>query len=165
MKLNGKTLDAPNDVIIPIPRDSGDIILKASPVLNDDEFLKMCPEPLPMEKLLKGGMRELMTDDPEYLKKRVEWAELRTAWISIQSLMATDGLEWEVVKLGDPTTWSSWRDELKSGGITDFEMGRIVNGIFTANGFNQEKIDEAMANFLAGRDKEPESESSLNTEP
>ena len=160
MKLHGKKLDAPNNVIIPIPRESGDIILMASPILDYSDFEKMCPEPEPREMLKPGGVREIMFNDPEFLKARVEWGEKRTAWISITSLSATEGLEWENVQLGDPDTWSGWCDELKAGGITDFEISRIINAIFTANGFNQEKIDEALANFLAGREKAQKSESS-----
>lgn len=164
MKLHGKTIDAPADVIIPIPRQSGDIILKATPVLDYSDFDKMCPEPEPREKILKGGVRELMVDEPAFLEARTKWASLRTAWISITSLMATDGLEWETVDLGNPTTWEGWRDELKAAGITEFELGRIVDAIFTANGFNQDKIDEAMKNFLATREKALEGESSPTTE-
>jgi hypothetical protein len=150
MKLNGKTIEGPTPEVIVIPKGGEEFVIKAMPVLSYDEFDQLCPTPLPPEKILKGGERQLDIKDKDYNAKITDWAEKKNAWMTITSLSATEGIEWETIDMADPETWTGYIKELGQS-FTDNECNLIYNLVLTACGLNQEKIDEATKRFLAGQ--------------
>jgi hypothetical protein len=152
MKLHGQKIDGPNVEIIVLPRgnDKPDIIFRAQAILDSKEFDKLCPVPEPPGRIMKGGKKELNFNDSAYQAEMRRYADKRVAWMVLESLKATEGLEWETVTLNDHTTWLKYEDELKAAGFSYIEVQRIQNGVFTANCLNEAKVEEARQNFLHG---------------
>lgn len=167
MKLNGKKVEGVNIEIIVIPRggkDNEDIIFHATAVMDYEPFDKMCPAPKPPSKVLKGGGREYLLDDPTYKDAIKIYHERRTAWMILQSLKATPNLEWETVEDGNHRTWTNWEKELKDAGFNSVEIQRIMVGVMNANCLNEARISEARENFLRGRQAEESESSGQSTE-
>ena len=163
MKIHGKKIEGVNVEIIPIPRPDGDIIFKAEGVKDFTAFEKMCPEPMPPMKIVKGGRKEYNLEDPAYKAQVQIHSEKKIAWMVLESLKATDGLEWETVNLGDHHTWTEWSKELRDSGLSVIEVQRIQTGVFTANCLNEAKLEEARKNFLQGQEANEKS-TGQNTE-
>lgn len=164
MKLNGKKLDGPNIEVVVIPRQSGELVFKAQAVLDYDECDKLNPMPKPPKRLMPGGVVQENVNDPKYLKAVDQWATRKFYWMLLESLKATEGLEWETVKMDDPSTWESYKAEMKQAGLTPGEIGRIEMCVSDACGLNQAKIDEATKRFLAGQAQVPAAPSSPSSE-
>lgn len=150
MKLNGVKIKGPNVVEIIIPRGDGlPIVLKAQAILDMDEYDRLCPMPEPPKKLMAGGARVPNFEDEHYVSAISLRGEQKMAYITIASLQATEGLEWEGVKLSDPSTWSQVWTELKEAGFSEFEISRIRNKVMEANCLDESKVEEARKRFLA----------------
>lgn len=150
MKLKGQTLTDPPTLTLVLPRESGpDLVFKACAVMSYDEFDALCPTPQAPEKLVPGGETVKLIKDPDYLKALDVWSERRTAWTFLKSLEATDGLEWETIKMDDPDSWMNYQEEITTSGIAPSEQNRILQIVLSANALDQEKIDEATKRFLA----------------
>ncbi len=151
MKIQGRSISGPNIEIIPIPRGSGDpIIFKAQAVLNREDFNRLCPAPKPRKKMIPGGRQSEDIKDPKYLKAVDDYNSQYVAWLVLESLSATEGLEWETVDKADPSTWSKYTKELNDAGFSDPEIGRIVQGVMDANCLNEDRIEEARKRFFIG---------------
>ena len=149
MKLFGKAVEGPNVEVIVIPRGEQSLVFKAQAVLDFDTFNKMVPVPLAPMILYKGStVASPNVEDPEYKKAISSRANLQSSWMIIKSLEATPGLEWELIKAEDPSTWDKFFDEFKRSGFTEVEIGRILQGVMTANGLNEEKMEQARKRFL-----------------
>jgi hypothetical protein len=159
LKINGETIQGPNIETIYIPRGDKMIVLKAEAVLSYDDFDKLCPTPKPPVKLMKGGKKIIDVEDPGYKAAMDEWASNRSRWMFIKSLSATEGLEFDTIKLSDPSTWTNFEKELTEAGFSDVEQRRIVNGVMTANCLNEAKLEEARDAFLLSQ-QEPQDQSS-----
>jgi hypothetical protein len=164
MKIHGVKLDTPNEEVVVIPRKSGDIVIRAKAILDDEEFLKLCPTPTPPEVIRAGGARSLDINDKDYLKKMDDWAANKTHWMVLKSLEATEGLEWDNVNMSDPATWSEYSKELQVAGFSQLEIVRILTAVTDACGLNQDKIEEATKRFLAGQVATQEKLSSQSSE-
>jgi hypothetical protein len=151
MRLHGVKIEGANVEEIVIPRGDDQIVLRAQAVLDNEEFDDLCPRPKPQVLLMKGGKRVEKTDAPAYQQAINTWGEQRVAWLVIKSLEATEGLEWETVKIDDPSTWLNYRSELKASGFSDNEQARILAGVMAANGLNEAKVAEARERFLASQ--------------
>jgi hypothetical protein len=79
----------------------------------------------------------------------VKYSQYRYAWIMIESLKATENLEWETIQSDKPETWLNFEKELQDSGLSGIEIGRIANGVLEANCLNEDKITEARNRFLA----------------
>lgn len=154
MKMNGTKLECPNEEILVLPRPSGDLVFKAKAVLDYDEFDKICPEPKPPVKVVKGGKKEVNIADSAYQAEISAHNERRMAFIILKSLQATEGLEWETVDMLKPNTWVNYVDELKSSGFSSVEIHRIVTAVLRANALDEAKLEEARKAFLAGQGME-----------
>lgn len=151
MKINGKKIEGSNEIIIVIPRNNGDdIMFKARAVLDMDTFNKMCPAPEPPQRMLAGGKMVPNLKDKGYLQQIDKHATMRLSWLVLTSLEATEGLEWEQVKLDDPTTWDKFRIEMRESGFSEIEINRVVADCINVNALNEDKIEEARDRFLAG---------------
>lgn len=151
MKINGKIIEGPTPEVVVIPKGSTEYIFKATPVLDYEEFEKLCPTPKPPMIVKRGGEQVMDYEDEKYDESISKWASRKSAWMTLKSLQATEGLEWDSIKMGDPDTWENYLDELKSNGFTDAEVRRILDIVYIANGLNQDKIEEATRRFLAGQ--------------
>lgn len=163
MKIFDKKIEGPNVELIVIPRggDKKDIIFQAGAIMDYGPFDKMCPEPKPPMKIMgKTGKKEYNLDDAGYIVQRDRWTEQKVAWIVIESLKSTPGLTWDRVNPLNPKTWTLYADELKESGFSHAEVQRIINGAFTANCLNEQRVEEARANFLRGPQDQCNAESS-----
>lgn len=148
MKLHGKKIEAPNEELIVIPRGEKEpIVLKAKAVLSYDDFDRICPFPVPPKGQKPGGDWVEYPDDPDYIKLVERYAERKHDWMYIQSLKATETLEWETVKDGDPDTWKNWLAELQASGFASAEVVRIRNGIRAANCLDERLVQKAVERF------------------
>lgn len=148
MKYKGKEVKGRNREIIPIPRLEGDIIFIAGTVQNWSEFENLVPEPTPPKILKAGGVKIEDKNDPGYLKALDEYNELRTHYLIISSLQATEELEWETVDIQKPETWKNYKKELENSDFSELEIGRIIVGVMRANSLDESMIEEARSNFL-----------------
>lgn len=155
MKIHGKTYE-PNETLIPFLKKGETIVMKARAVLDYSEFDQLCPRPNPPKRTYADGSIRDVLDDPTYIKAMDDYAEKRVNWMILTSINATDGLEWEKVNMKDPDTWNLLQQELKSAGFSEIEIGRLQAGVFEANGLDQEKLDQALKDFLAGQGQTPQ---------
>ena len=160
MKVGGVTLTPPDAVTVVIPRNAGDIVFKAGPILDYSVFETLCPSPTPPSRTFPGGRREIMFEDPVYVEAINMWAEQQTDWTAITSLRATEDLEWETVNYDDPATWKNYKKEFSEAGLSRMEQAAIFKAITDACGLTQDKIEEATKNFLAGLGSKPDTVSS-----
>ena len=151
MKFNKKSDLKPDIEIVAIPRRDGAMIFKAAAVTEFDDFLKLCPMPIPPSIMRKGGVQGQNIEDPTYKAELDAWATRRTDWMIIKSLQATEALEWDTVKMEDCMTWTNFRTEFLASGLTPIEINTIIQAVVDACGLNQKKIDQATASFLAGQ--------------
>lgn len=154
MKIHGKKLERPPFEVVVIPRREGDIVIKAKPVLNYEDFEKLCPAPVPPIVTRPGGdegVKSVNTQDARYLASVSKWAHQRIDWMIMTSLSATEGLEFENVRIDDPESWGKIHDELTSSGFSSIEVSKIIDTVMVACGLNQDKIDQATSNFLVSR--------------
>lgn len=157
MKLNGKTVHVPGIAYAVVPRPEnvgGDIVFTCNSVLNYDECDALNPEPTPPWLKHVSGPSKQDYDDKEYIAARGVWATRRQSWMVLKSLQGTPNLEWEMVDLGDASTWGKYTEELEKCGFAPMEISRIIDAVYEACGLSQKKINEAMERFLSGaRDK------------
>lgn len=155
MKLFGQTITEPNTDFIVIPRRDFDIVLTVRAILDDQPFLDMCPRPKPPKISRPGHGYQEEVNDKGFLRAVEKWAELKTSWIVLESLKATpkEMLEWEKVKYNEPMTWNLWKDEMKTAFFTENEIVSVINLVWSVNGVNQTKLDEARLRFLAGQQR------------
>lgn len=155
MKINGKKIQRPKFEVIVFPRRDGDIIIKAQAVLSYEDFEKLCPPPVPPVVIRPNGTDEgAKTTDinhPKYIAAINDWSRMKLDWMILQSLKATEGLEFETVNPSDPDSWQNVHKELEEAGFSELERTKIIEIVVTACGLNQNMIDEATNNFLASQ--------------
>jgi len=157
MKIFGKKIDKPNNVFVVIPRESGDIVFEIQSVLDFDEFDAVCPEPtMPIATNQKTGESKPQ-ETKSFKKKASEYSDMKMAYLVIKSLEATEGLEWETVKLNDPKTYGNYIKELEESGLVANDVAKIVDGVLEANSLDDKKYAEARSRFLASRSKKAKS--------
>jgi hypothetical protein len=151
MKIGGVALNGPKQVTLVLPRDDGDLVFKFVAVVDDDEFDKIYPEPVPPVTFNVKAQEKLpQLEDPGYKAKMAERAKARAAWIFLKSVEPS-GIEWTTVKKEDPTTWSNWEADLRKAGMNIQEMNAIWSHFAKANFVTQEMLDEARKRFLASQ--------------
>lgn len=163
MLIQGRKLDGPKEEVLVIPRQDQDIIFKAKAVLDYSDFDQLCPRPTPPIVIKRGGAKVADPTDIDYQKSLDVWATNRTHWMILQSLSATEGLEWETIDLVKPETWGNYEDELRQSGFSEAEGARIVNLVISANGLDQSKIDEATQRFLVAQEALRDAQASPNS--
>lgn len=150
MKLKGIKPTSANTKIVVIPRgDGNDLVFKVQAVLDMEPFDKLCPAPIPPTIVRKDQSTALDVEDPKYKEKLTTWAKYKNAWMVIESLKATEDLEWETVDRSDPDTWDNYLDELKDFKLAVTEINIIMQAIAEVNGLDEDKIEEARKRFLA----------------
>lgn len=155
MKIDGKVIEPPKPVYIPIPREGAeDIILTAQPVIDMSEFDQVYPEPKPpFVDDRKNKKKYHDYDDPKYQSKIEKRIEARQDYIVIKSLSATPGLEWEIVDIKDPDTWKFYREELQQS-FTAPESEYIIMQAILANMPTEDRRKEALNLFTSRQEQE-----------
>ena len=149
MKIKGKKIAGPNVETVIIPRSNGQhIVFKCAAVLDYSDFEKLCPDPKPPKVQKPGGEWLDDIESGDYKIATNLHLMQNMNWMILRSLSATDDLEWEKVKLSDPTTWELWTEELKEAGFSRIEIGRIRDGVWKANCLDEKMIDEARKSFF-----------------
>lgn len=166
MKINGVKVKGAYEEVVVIPRQSGNLVFRARAVSDYSAFDKLCPQPKPPEIVYAGATRAVQNiEDPSFIEKFEKWAELKSHWMILESLKATEGLEWETVDYGKHETWENYAKEMSESGLTPPEQARIIQCVTIANGLDQSKIDEATESFLLSQAAQVASESSHAFEP
>lgn len=166
MKIQGKKIEGPNIEICVIPRGEGEnIVFRCQAVMDMDEFDKLCRIPQP-PVMRKPGSRQPIADleDPKYKIALEAHATKRMDYIVLKSLQATEGLEWETVKMGDSDTWVNYRKELTESGFSNIEVMRIINACMAANCLDEGKVEKARNDFLASAQESVNGQSSQKEE-
>ena len=175
MKITGHDLTEKYVETLVIPRATTNIVIRAQAILGFKEFEELLPSPTPREGTRKNKVTGIMekfldVEDSKYQVALLDWANKRTTWMILKSLEATEGLEWETVKMNEPDTWENYAQELIDAGFSDMEVGKMINCVTTVCGLNEEKITEATNSFLVGAVEETakqlstQSSAPLNTE-
>lgn len=156
MKIDGQTFDAPSESLVVLIKNGKDIPFKARAVLDFKRFELLCPVPKPKRITKPGGKTEEMFNDPQFLTAFDYWGKLKTAYVIVEALKATPGLEFETIKDDDSASWLNWRAEFEKSFFTEPEIRKIVGCVWEANGIDEEKLEEARKRFLFGEGQEQE---------
>ena len=150
MKIKGKKIEGANVEVVVIPRGNGveDIVFKCQAILDMKDFDALCPMPEAPGIILAGGRRAKDTENLVFKEELEQYGKKRVSWMLINSLRATEGLEWETVVYNNSDTWNNYERELRDSGFTEGEIARIITGVMTANGLNEDRIQEARERFF-----------------
>lgn len=152
MKIKGKKLEGPNKDFVVIPRDSGDIVLVVQAVLDYTEFDEICKAPSPPMVTRPGKQPVPDYENKKYVESLEDHGLKRIHWLVLKSLdLPENEIEWETIDFTDPETWGNYQKELREGGISEIEQGRIVSGVMSVNNLDDKKIDQARERFLASQ--------------
>jgi len=148
LKINGQKLSSINTKTLKFPRpDAEPVIITLAAISNPNLFDEVIPDPEPPMIIAAGGEKVTDFNDKEYIKKSEEKASLYPYWLIITALQATEGLEFEKVKLDDPSTWKEIDDEIFESGFNLGERSEILVWVNRLNGIDQDYVDEARKNF------------------
>ena len=148
MKIGGKVIEGSYVEIIPVIRGEEEIIFKAQPVCDYDDFNKVCPEPTPPTTMKPGGEQGIDLKSPVFLEAMNKHAEKKANWMFLKALEPTE-IEWDTVNMADPDTFENWEKELKGLKFTEYQIITLKNGIWAAQGLDTDKIKAAKESFLA----------------
>lgn len=159
MRIAGKRLSSMNEITLVLPRSGldeqgepvEDIVLKFRPVKDFAEFEVLCPEPkAPMIHAVGEPHPRPDMEDPEYVNASRDYRIKKMNYIIFMSMLATPGLEYEIVRVNDPSTWNKFSEELDAAGFSPLEATRITDAAFRANSLSEEALEEARQRFLLG---------------
>lgn len=158
MKLKGQKIEGPNRETIVLPRSNGeDLVFHAQAVLSFKEFDDVFPEPKPPMLNKPGQAPTPHLTHPDYLSKMADRSGKKLLWMVIKSLVdGTPDMELETVDLADPSTWDNFDQEMQDSGLSQAEVGHIINCVMSSNNLDDTKLQEARNSFLASQ-VEPES--------
>ena len=150
MRISGVEVTG-SEALLVLPRDKGDIPIRAIAVSITEEFNEKCPEPVaPMLQMKDGNKPD--HSDKDYKSAMARRGEMRFALMVVRSLEPSN-IEWDEMDVDKPATWLKWKDELLEGGISEVECNRIVGLVLEANSLDEDKIKAARANFLLGQEE------------
>lgn len=156
LKIGGRVIDGPKTTILAIPREDNDIIFKFIAIGDDTEFEKISPEPIPPKYYSVKEKKNITNfEDKAYKDKMAIRATQKMNWFFLKSVAPSE-VEWDTVKLEDPTTYGNWREDLKNAGFSIGEMNAIFEAFMNTNTVTEEKMTEARNRFLASQQGQPE---------
>ena len=168
MKIGGKLVSGPKRDFIIFDRtdENGEpyyIQFKAEAVLNYDEFDKLCPEPAPPSKMIRGGEIVQNIEDSSYKESIRQRGEQWWSWLVIKSLSPSN-IEWDTVEYANSATWQNYKSDLSKAGFSRIEINRIENLVLEINSIDEKKLHEARERFLRSREAGVQMLSSSQTE-
>lgn len=152
MKINGMVFDGPKPQPCVIPVGDTQIAFMITPVLEDEEFLTLYPRPTPPKGRDNKGKETINVEHPTYLDALGKWGTTRMNWLYLKALERTEGLEWETIKMDDPSTYANLDVELKQAGIPEGYIDALKYRIIQVCGLDPDRIEEATKRFLADRE-------------
>jgi hypothetical protein len=164
MKFNGNSISGTSEEVLVVPWNNTNLVFRARAILDTTEYEKLYPVPTPPTVRKPGGIVESDRTDKSYLEAIDKWAERKSHWYYVNSLVLPDGMEWETVDSNDPDTWENWIKELNTF-LPEATVARVAGLVMIVNGLDQKRIDEQTKLFLAGRLDQQATESSQPTEP
>src|SRR6478735_11634693 len=118
MKIGGQIVDGPKTLELYIPRGNDVVIcFKFVGVTDDSEFEKIYPEPSPPRSIKPGIGTITNTEDPGYKEQIAKRDIAKRDWFFLKSISPSQ-IEWDTVKMDDPTSWGNWRNDLKAAGFS-----------------------------------------------
>lgn len=167
MKIKGKEIKSAyeKEVILRRGKRDADIVFTVRAVLDFDDFEKMVPVPTPPTKLVRDQGKVKDFESPVYKAQVMLRNQQRTAWMFIHSLLATEGLEFDIVKLDDPSTWLRYPEEFRAAGLSAGEVNRVMQAILEVNGLAEDKVEEERRSFSPAEEAEDQKSSSNASEP
>ena len=163
MKMHGKIVQVPIEETIVIPRQSGNLVFKARPVIDWSDHEKLDPQPEPPVIQRPNQPAQKNVENPKYKKQFASWANRRWDWMILDSLSPSE-IEFETVQKDKPETWENWRKEMSDAGLVPNEIERIEALVLTACRLDQTKIDAATEAFLADQARIQKQESSQSSD-
>lgn len=163
MKIGGIDVNGPNEVLLVLPREGGDIVIKARAVLDMDTFEEICPEPKPPALRTKDGV-EPDINDAGYKQQMSNYNDKRLAFIIVKSLEPSE-IEWDTVDPKVPNTLENWQKDFTKCGLATVEINRIIQAVMEANALDENKLEAARQVFLRGQRQVVEKSSGPVTEP
>ena len=163
MKMEGIKLGIPSTQLIVFPRvdpETGEefqIPFECRAVLDYKDFERLVPEPKPPVKTFPSGEKVDDVEDKGYLKAQEDRFKKRMSYMLLKSLEVNENLSWEKVKMGDPSTWDLWKEEMIEAGFSEIETGRIQVAVAQVNSLDETTLEDAKANFLLHREGKKES--------
>ena len=148
MKIGGKQVTKNYEILV-LPRSDGDLVIKAESVSINSEFEKLCPPAVPPMVTTKEGSRPDFSDSTYKKIERGRDAK-RFAFMILRSIAPSE-IEWENVKMDDPSTWENWQKEMEDAGLSEVEITRVINCVLEANSLDESKIKAAREAFLRGQ--------------
>lgn len=164
MKIAGQQVKGRNRVVIAIPRPESNLIFIAEAVSGYDVFDKMVKEPTPPAKVKPDRSKVYDFKDKGYLAQLGRYNKQRIAWLILESLKGTPDLEWETVDPANPESWPNWETELRDADLNQFEINRVLNGVFEANCLNEALVAAARDSFVRGQETASDESSGPSTE-
>lgn len=161
MKIAGQEPSGPAEEVLVLPRANGDIVFTAQAVMDMTEFHALCPAPKAPGRMVAGGKWEANTDSPSYRAQVEKLAEMRMAYIVINSLQ---DVEWDTVEHDKPNTWLNWQTDLQNNHFNENEIQRILILCMQANCLDEVKLKAARDAFLLGQGLRQAKFSGQNTE-
>lgn len=148
MKIGGRKISNNNLEVVVLPRSDGDIVFRFKPVLTFDDFDKLVSMPdMPYVEDATG--RKALPEDPTYRKAMSVYLEKKSCWMFLDSISATENLEWDKININDPSTWTSYDTEFTEAGITEIEQRMLRIAFERVNSLNEAHLEEARNRFLA----------------
>lgn len=144
----------PNEEVLVLPRGEDRIVFRARGLNDSDEFNVLCPPPKAPVKQTKDGVVPHY-DDPGYKSVLQEHNERWIAYLIVKSLEPSQ-IEWDTVKLDDPSTWKNWETDLTGAGFSAHEKNLIGQLALDANRLDERKLEKARQAFLRGQAKAAE---------
>lgn len=153
LKIGGKIMDGPSKGLIVIPKNGEDFAFEFVAVTDDTDFDVICPVPVPpREFVVKTQTTVDNVEDPNYKARLAERFRFRLDWMFLKSIEPSK-IEWQTVKMEDPTTYANWRKELETAGLSIGELNQIYGCFHETNMVTQEKLDEAIKRFRQSREQ------------
>jgi len=163
MKINGKEIKGKNKKTVVFPRENSEPIVIVAESVSDfsklDDYLHYPIPPV----ILKNGEKINNLDDDGYKQQVINYNTRRIAWVILESLKPSN-IEWETVKLDNPSTWLQYEQELKDSGFSAIEINIIKNTVMEANSLDEEKLEAARQVFLLGQAVAEKNTSGQNTQ-
>lgn len=149
MKIGGIEVKGPNEVLLVLPREENDIVIKARAVLDMTEFEEHCPEPKPPSRQTKGGFEHII-DDPGYKQQMENHSERQLGYLVVKSLEPSE-IEWDLVDINKPSTYTKWQEDFQAAGLSTIEVNRVMQVVMEANALDESKLEAARQVFLRGQ--------------
>ncbi len=176
MRVKGQKLElGPSSRLIVFERQGRKpVAFRITAITNRDAFDKIVKVPDPPKKRMPGpGSGRLVPDpeNPKYQAKLRDVNELFLQWMLLTGVTFVPGpdqedepIEWEMVKIDDPSTWGKWEEELAVAGFSHTERLTLFNAVGEVNTLSEARMDEARNSFLLQTPEESENLSSPEEE-